>query len=102
VVVVQACSTVKVGSIVWVQDPEEAWIDGEVVEVNGEDIKVQCTSGKTVCITEFSYTFPMLKDGICICLMRLFLILLLIFFSGCCQRFKYISKRYGSSSFWSG
>lgn len=67
-VVVQACSTVKVGSFVWVEDPKEAWIDGEVVEVYGEDIKVQCTSGKMVCITDFRYTLTMLKNGICICL----------------------------------
>ncbi|XP_023641594.1 myosin-13 isoform X2 [Capsella rubella] len=52
-----ACSTVRVGSILWVQDPEEAWIDGEVVEVNGEDIKVQCTSGKTV-VVKVSNTHP--------------------------------------------
>jgi hypothetical protein len=37
-----------VGSHVWVEDPEEAWIDGEVVKVDGEEIKVLCTSGKTV------------------------------------------------------
>ncbi|KAL3517759.1 hypothetical protein ACH5RR_020348 [Cinchona calisaya] len=37
-----------VGSLVWVEDPDVAWIDGEVVEVNGQDIKVLCTSGKTV------------------------------------------------------
>lgn len=37
-----------VGSIVWTEDPEEAWIDGEVEEVNDEDIKIACTSGKTV------------------------------------------------------
>ncbi|XP_061974228.1 myosin-6-like isoform X3 [Populus nigra] len=35
-----------VGSFVWVEDPEEAWMDGEVVEVNGEDITVNCASGK--------------------------------------------------------
>ncbi|KAL0657202.1 hypothetical protein Bca4012_077787 [Brassica carinata] len=35
-----------VGSCVWVEDPDEAWIDGEVVEVNGQEIKVLCTSGK--------------------------------------------------------
>ena len=28
--------------------PEEAWMDGEVVEVNGEDITVNCASGKMV------------------------------------------------------
>ncbi|KAL6343065.1 hypothetical protein AAG906_017877 [Vitis piasezkii] len=38
---------VVVGSHVWVEDPEIAWIDGEVVEVNGEEIKIICTSGKT-------------------------------------------------------
>ncbi|KAL3577956.1 hypothetical protein D5086_019460 [Populus alba] len=35
-----------VGSFVWVEDPEEAWMDGEVVEVNGEDITVNCAPGK--------------------------------------------------------
>jgi hypothetical protein len=30
------------------EDPDEAWIDGEVVKVDGEEIKVLCTSGKTV------------------------------------------------------
>lgn len=42
-----------VGTFVWVEDPEESWIDGEVVEVNDEDIKISCTSGKTV-----SFCFP--------------------------------------------
>lgn len=38
-----------VGSHVWVEDPDEAWLDGEVVEVNGDQIKILCTSGKQVC-----------------------------------------------------
>ncbi|KAF3500901.1 hypothetical protein F2Q69_00040633 [Brassica cretica] len=50
-------STVKAGSFVWVKDPEEAWLDGEVIEVNGDDIKVQCTSGKTVAV-KVSDTHP--------------------------------------------
>lgn len=37
-----------VGSLVWIEDPDEAWLDGEVVETNGENLKVLCTSGKTV------------------------------------------------------
>jgi hypothetical protein len=37
-----------VGSFVWVEDPEEAWMDGEVVEVNGEEITVNCASRKAV------------------------------------------------------
>ncbi|KAL0305152.1 UNVERIFIED_CONTAM: Myosin-6, partial [Sesamum angustifolium] len=32
--------TLGVGSLVWVEDPDAAWIDGEVVAVNNEDIKV--------------------------------------------------------------
>ncbi|KAH9729016.1 Myosin-6 [Citrus sinensis] len=39
-----------VGSLVWLEDPEVTWIDGEVVEVNGDQIKVLCTSGKTVVV----------------------------------------------------
>lgn len=39
-----------VGSHVWVEDPDEAWLDGEVVEINGDQIKVLCTSGKQVCV----------------------------------------------------
>lgn len=41
--------TPTVGSLVWLEDPDAAWIDGEVQEVKGEDIKVLCTSGKKVC-----------------------------------------------------
>ena len=43
-----AQSNLAVGSHVWVEDPEAAWIDGEVVEVNSEDIEINCTSGRTV------------------------------------------------------
>lgn len=47
-----------VGSLVWVEDSDVAWIDGEVVEVNGQDIKVLCTSGKTVSkLTELFHYF---------------------------------------------
>lgn len=47
----QAASVnLTVGSLVWIEDPDVAWIDGEVVEVNGENVKVLCTSGKTVSI----------------------------------------------------
>ncbi|WJX18339.1 Myosin-6 [Trifolium repens] len=39
-----------VGSQVWVEDSDVAWIDGEVLAVNGDEIKVRCTSGKTVAV----------------------------------------------------
>ncbi|KAG6503601.1 hypothetical protein ZIOFF_035917 [Zingiber officinale] len=41
-------SNATVGSKVWTEDPEEAWIDGEAVEVNGDEVTINCTSGKTV------------------------------------------------------
>ncbi|XP_024031293.1 myosin-6 isoform X1 [Morus notabilis] len=47
----------SVGSHVWVEDPEVAWIDGEVLEANDEEIKVDCTSGKTV-VAKISNVYP--------------------------------------------
>ena len=58
----QPSSTVKAGSFVWVKDPEEAWLDGEVIEVNGDDIKVQCTSGKTVCNVDNTFDYMMREE----------------------------------------
>lgn len=52
--------TPMVGSFVWLEDPEVTWIDGEVVEVNGDQIKVLCTSGKTV-VVKASDVYP--KDA---------------------------------------
>ncbi|KAL0459335.1 UNVERIFIED_CONTAM: Myosin-6, partial [Sesamum latifolium] len=52
--------TLGVGSLVWVEDPDAAWIDGEVVAVSNEDIKVLCTSGKTV-VVKSSNIYP--KDA---------------------------------------
>lgn len=37
-----------VGSHVWVEDPEIAWIDGEVTEIKGADATIVTTNGKTV------------------------------------------------------
>ncbi|KAF3791934.1 Myosin-8 [Nymphaea thermarum] len=39
---------INVGSLVWLEDPEVAWIDGEVIEVDGNNAKISCSSGKTV------------------------------------------------------
>lgn len=52
-----APSNIIAGSIVWVEDPEVAWIDGEVKEIKGEKITVKCTSGKlvSVCYTLFIF-----------------------------------------------
>ena len=40
-----------VGSHVWVEDPVLAWIDGEVIRINGQVLHVQTTKGKTVSTT---------------------------------------------------
>ena len=37
-----------VGSHVWVEDPEVAWIDGEVKEINGREATLITSEGKTV------------------------------------------------------
>lgn len=37
-----------VGSHVWVEDPEDAWIDGEVIAIKGRDATIVATNGKTV------------------------------------------------------
>lgn len=45
------------------EDPDEAWIDGEVVSVNGENVKVLCTSGKTVSSSLDFYHLKMFVFG---------------------------------------
>ncbi|XP_058095055.1 myosin-8-like isoform X3 [Magnolia sinica] len=39
---------IAVGSPVWVEDPDVLWIDGEVLEVSGEEYKIRCSNEKTV------------------------------------------------------
>jgi hypothetical protein len=33
---------------VWLEDPDEAWVDGEVTGIKGGDVTVATTNGKTV------------------------------------------------------
>lgn len=37
-----------VGSHVWVEDPEEAWLDGQVTEIKGKKANIITTNEKTV------------------------------------------------------
>lgn len=46
-----------VGSHVWVDDPKLAWLDGEVIKINGQEVHVRTSHGKTV-VTNFSKVFP--------------------------------------------
>ncbi|PPD91802.1 hypothetical protein GOBAR_DD11268 [Gossypium barbadense] len=50
-----APSSIMIGSHVWVEDPDDAWLDGEVIEINGEEIKVKCTAKTVVAKTSNSY-----------------------------------------------
>ncbi|GAB4842593.1 hypothetical protein Ancab_012569 [Ancistrocladus abbreviatus] len=49
--------TISVSSLVWVEDPKIAWIDGEVIRINGDEVHVQTTNGKMV-VTKISKVFP--------------------------------------------
>nr|VDD20073.1 unnamed protein product [Brassica oleracea] len=46
-----------VGSHVWIEDPGLAWIDGEVVKINGEEVHAQTSNGKTV-VAKIANVFP--------------------------------------------
>ncbi|KAF3439646.1 hypothetical protein FNV43_RR17924 [Rhamnella rubrinervis] len=55
--VIAAPVNIIVGSHVWVEDPAEAWIDGEVFRINGEEVHVHATNGKTLS-ANISKVFP--------------------------------------------
>ncbi|KAF2319319.1 hypothetical protein GH714_014756 [Hevea brasiliensis] len=46
-----------VGSHVWAEDLEDAWIDGEVKEINGRDATIVATNGKTF-VADISSIYP--------------------------------------------
>ncbi|KAJ4845533.1 hypothetical protein Tsubulata_015620 [Turnera subulata] len=37
-----------VGSHVWVEDPDEAWLAGEVLKITGKDAEIRTSNGKTI------------------------------------------------------
>ncbi|XP_019181500.1 PREDICTED: myosin-6-like [Ipomoea nil] len=53
----QSISSIVVGTHVWVEDPEVAWLDGEVVETKGDEITINCTSGTKV-VAKASNVYP--------------------------------------------
>ncbi|GMH04098.1 hypothetical protein Nepgr_005937 [Nepenthes gracilis] len=50
-------ANIIVGSHVWIEDPELAWIDGEITRINGREIHVQISTEKSV-VTDISKTYP--------------------------------------------
>jgi len=47
-----------VGSHVWIEDPEEAWMDGEVTGIKGRDATIIITNGKTVRLLSVNLYHP--------------------------------------------
>lgn len=39
---------ITVGSHVWVEDPQLAWINGEIIKIDGQNVHVNTTNGKKV------------------------------------------------------
>lgn len=48
---------ITVNSQVWVEDPELAWVEAEVLEINGQDVKAQTDSGNLV-VTKLANVHP--------------------------------------------
>ncbi|MED6193013.1 hypothetical protein PIB30_014995 [Stylosanthes scabra] len=59
-VLLSAAVNIIVGSHVWIEDPVQAWIGGEVSKINGEEVHVRTAEGKTV-VKNISKVFP--KDN---------------------------------------
>lgn len=54
-----------VGSHVWVEDPELAWIDGEVTDIKGNNTTIVTTNGKTVSVCKIFIGFCILYSNSC-------------------------------------
>nr|XP_016489507.1 PREDICTED: myosin-9-like isoform X1 [Nicotiana tabacum] len=51
-----------VGSHVWIEDQSVAWIDGQVSQINGQDVQVQTSDGRTV-TANLSKIYPKDEDA---------------------------------------
>ena len=45
-----------VGSHIWVGDPELVWVDGQVLNINGDEAEILTSNGKMV--LSFLFFFP--------------------------------------------
>ncbi|KAK7332844.1 hypothetical protein VNO80_29600 [Phaseolus coccineus] len=48
---------ITAGSLVWVEDPEVSWIDGQVSKIKGNDAEIETTNGKKV-LRKLSKIYP--------------------------------------------
>ena len=53
---------ITVGFHVWIEDPSIAWIDAQVSEVNGQEVQLQTSDGRTV-VANLSKTHPKVGDS---------------------------------------
>ncbi|MCD7467399.1 hypothetical protein HAX54_004819 [Datura stramonium] len=53
---------ITVGSHVWVEDSSVAWIDAQVSKVNGQEVHVETSDGRTV-VVNLSKTYPKDEDA---------------------------------------
>ncbi|KAL6516153.1 hypothetical protein OROGR_019458 [Orobanche gracilis] len=51
-----------VGSHVWVEDPDIAWVDGQVTRINGKEVEVQASNGKKI-LAKLSNIYPKDEDA---------------------------------------
>ncbi|KAK4418367.1 Myosin-11 [Sesamum alatum] len=51
-----------VGSHVWVEDPDIAWVDGEVTKIKGAEVEVQTSNGKKV-VAKLKSIYPKDEDA---------------------------------------
>uniref|UniRef100_A0A162A2K7 Myosin motor domain-containing protein n=1 Tax=Daucus carota subsp. sativus TaxID=79200 RepID=A0A162A2K7_DAUCS len=51
-----------VGSHVWIEDPEIAWIDGQVTKINGQEVQIDTTKGNSV-VAKLSSIYPKDEDA---------------------------------------
>ncbi|KAL2238778.1 UNVERIFIED_CONTAM: Myosin-11 [Sesamum indicum] len=51
-----------VGSHVWVEDPDIAWVEGEVTKIKGDEVEVQTSNGKKV-VAKLKSIYPKDEDA---------------------------------------
>ncbi|KAL6505195.1 hypothetical protein OROGR_025012 [Orobanche gracilis] len=51
-----------VGSHVWVEDPDIAWVNGQVTRINGKEVEVQASNGKKI-LAKLSNIYPKDEDA---------------------------------------
>ncbi|KAL2535753.1 Myosin-11 [Forsythia ovata] len=54
--------TIKDVLTIWVEDPEDAWLDGQVTKINGQEVEVHTSNGKQV-VANLAKIYPKDEDA---------------------------------------